>query len=296
MHRKTNARRWARCCRRCLQAGRPFRRATTTGPLLLATNPSSSTQPSLPHSTNCRRGGPSIAPPPAGPCRGRRECRSRGCSRCPARPTTTAAAAWGESRRLRPGRGAMGADGQLLATPQTGINFNRAAPTAVVVLSAAWASHMAVRALYVPCTCPVHPCTSLYIPVHPCTSLTVTTCVCCVSHVLRRYEDFVYFILSEEDKSTDASLDYWFRCVGLRRCARRCRCRGGATPSRHRLLPRCRRCCTQWQLPLLLLSLRIAAVAAVQRCCLLTQRPPSPPRWFVTQLLRPGRRRAPGPR
>lgn len=26
------------------------------------------------------------------------------------------------------------------------------------------------------------------------------------------YEDFVYFILSEEDKSTDASLDYWFRC------------------------------------------------------------------------------------
>jgi len=25
----------------------------------------------------------------------------------------------------------------------------------------------------------------------------------------------VYFILSEEDKSTDASLDYWFRCVRL---------------------------------------------------------------------------------
>jgi serine/threonine-protein phosphatase 2A regulatory subunit B'' len=29
------------------------------------------------------------------------------------------------------------------------------------------------------------------------------------------YEDFVYFILSEEDKSTDASLDYWFRCCDL---------------------------------------------------------------------------------
>ncbi len=26
-------------------------------------------------------------------------------------------------------------------------------------------------------------------------------------------QDFVYFILSEEDKSTDASLDYWFRCA-----------------------------------------------------------------------------------
>jgi hypothetical protein len=30
------------------------------------------------------------------------------------------------------------------------------------------------------------------------------------------YEDFVYFILSEEDKSTDASLDYWFRWGGGR--------------------------------------------------------------------------------
>jgi hypothetical protein len=29
------------------------------------------------------------------------------------------------------------------------------------------------------------------------------------------YEDFVYFILSEEDKTTDASLDYWFRCGWL---------------------------------------------------------------------------------
>ncbi|KAL4853724.1 putative serine/threonine protein phosphatase 2A regulatory subunit B''gamma [Chlorella vulgaris] len=29
------------------------------------------------------------------------------------------------------------------------------------------------------------------------------------------YEDFVYFILSEEDKATDASLDYWFRCCDL---------------------------------------------------------------------------------
>ena len=29
------------------------------------------------------------------------------------------------------------------------------------------------------------------------------------------YEDFVYFILSEEDKTTDASLKYWHRCVDL---------------------------------------------------------------------------------
>lgn len=29
------------------------------------------------------------------------------------------------------------------------------------------------------------------------------------------YEDFVWFILSEEDKSTDASLEYWFRCCDL---------------------------------------------------------------------------------
>ena len=29
------------------------------------------------------------------------------------------------------------------------------------------------------------------------------------------YEDFVWFILSEEDKSTPLSLEYWFRCVDL---------------------------------------------------------------------------------
>jgi hypothetical protein len=29
------------------------------------------------------------------------------------------------------------------------------------------------------------------------------------------YEDFMYFILSEEDKTTDASLRYWHRCVDL---------------------------------------------------------------------------------
>lgn len=29
------------------------------------------------------------------------------------------------------------------------------------------------------------------------------------------YEDFVWFILSEEDKTSDVSLDYWFRCVDL---------------------------------------------------------------------------------
>jgi len=29
------------------------------------------------------------------------------------------------------------------------------------------------------------------------------------------YEDFVWFILSEEDKSTDLALHYWFRCIDL---------------------------------------------------------------------------------
>ncbi|KAI3816223.1 hypothetical protein L1987_15915 [Smallanthus sonchifolius] len=29
------------------------------------------------------------------------------------------------------------------------------------------------------------------------------------------YEDFVYFILSEEDKSSEPSLEYWFKCVDL---------------------------------------------------------------------------------
>jgi serine/threonine-protein phosphatase 2A regulatory subunit B'' len=29
------------------------------------------------------------------------------------------------------------------------------------------------------------------------------------------YEDFVWFILSEEDKSSDTSLEYWFKCVDL---------------------------------------------------------------------------------
>jgi hypothetical protein len=29
------------------------------------------------------------------------------------------------------------------------------------------------------------------------------------------YEDFVWFILSEEDKSSEPSLEYWFKCVDL---------------------------------------------------------------------------------
>ncbi|XP_048337449.2 serine/threonine protein phosphatase 2A regulatory subunit B''alpha [Ziziphus jujuba] len=29
------------------------------------------------------------------------------------------------------------------------------------------------------------------------------------------YEDFVYFMLSEEDKSADPSLEYWFKCIDL---------------------------------------------------------------------------------
>jgi serine/threonine-protein phosphatase 2A regulatory subunit B'' len=29
------------------------------------------------------------------------------------------------------------------------------------------------------------------------------------------YEGFVHFILSEEDKTTDASLKYWHRCADL---------------------------------------------------------------------------------
>jgi hypothetical protein len=30
-----------------------------------------------------------------------------------------------------------------------------------------------------------------------------------------RYDDFIYFMLSEEDKGTPASLRYWFECVDL---------------------------------------------------------------------------------
>ena len=29
------------------------------------------------------------------------------------------------------------------------------------------------------------------------------------------YEDFVWFILSEEDKTTDTAIDYWFKCADL---------------------------------------------------------------------------------
>ncbi|KAJ3679617.1 hypothetical protein LUZ60_017628 [Juncus effusus] len=29
------------------------------------------------------------------------------------------------------------------------------------------------------------------------------------------YEDYVYFILAEEDKSSEPSLEYWFKCVDL---------------------------------------------------------------------------------
>ncbi|KAM0026930.1 putative EF-hand domain-containing protein [Helianthus debilis subsp. tardiflorus] len=29
------------------------------------------------------------------------------------------------------------------------------------------------------------------------------------------YEDFVYFISSEEDKSSEQSLEYWFKCIDL---------------------------------------------------------------------------------
>lgn len=29
------------------------------------------------------------------------------------------------------------------------------------------------------------------------------------------YEDFVWFIMSEEDKSSDMALDYWFKCCDL---------------------------------------------------------------------------------
>ena len=32
---------------------------------------------------------------------------------------------------------------------------------------------------------------------------------------LMGYEDFVWFILSEEDKASDTALEYWFRCVDL---------------------------------------------------------------------------------
>ena len=29
------------------------------------------------------------------------------------------------------------------------------------------------------------------------------------------YEDFVWFIMSEEDKSSDMALEYWFKCCDL---------------------------------------------------------------------------------
>lgn len=29
------------------------------------------------------------------------------------------------------------------------------------------------------------------------------------------YKDFVWFVLSEEDKGNDISLDYWFKCIDL---------------------------------------------------------------------------------
>ena len=29
------------------------------------------------------------------------------------------------------------------------------------------------------------------------------------------YEDFVWFILSEEDKTTDTGIEYWFKCLDL---------------------------------------------------------------------------------
>lgn len=29
------------------------------------------------------------------------------------------------------------------------------------------------------------------------------------------YEDFVWFIMSEEDKGSDMALDYWFKCCDL---------------------------------------------------------------------------------
>ena len=42
------------------------------------------------------------------------------------------------------------------------------------------------------------------------------------------YEDFVWFILSEEDKTNDVSLEYWFRqgprCAHIRVCARLTTC------------------------------------------------------------------------
>eukprot|EP00879_Flechtneria_rotunda_P033806 GHRR01037599.1.p1 GENE.GHRR01037599.1~~GHRR01037599.1.p1 ORF type:complete len:158 (-),score=40.13 GHRR01037599.1:149-622(-) len=38
------------------------------------------------------------------------------------------------------------------------------------------------------------------------------------------YEDFVWFILSEEDKTTDTAIEYWFKCADLD-------CDGAITPS-----------------------------------------------------------------
>ena len=46
----------------------------------------------------------------------------------------------------------------------------------------------------------------LYISIHLCLSLYVQV------PGKMGYEDFVWFILSEEDKTTETALDYWFRC------------------------------------------------------------------------------------
>ena len=47
------------------------------------------------------------------------------------------------------------------------------------------------------------------------------------------YEDFVWFILSEEDKANDLSLEYWFKCVDLD-------CDGCLRPNEMLVRPACR--------------------------------------------------------
>lgn len=65
-------------------------------------------------------------------------------------------------------------------------------------------------------------------------SIHVIACCCLLLQIPRKfssglpgcmgYEDFVWFILSEEDKTNDTALEYWFRCVDLD-------CDGVITPS-----------------------------------------------------------------
>ena len=67
------------------------------------------------------------------------------------------------------------------------------------------------------------------------------------------YEDFVWFILSEEDKSKDISLEYWFKCCDLD-------CDGRLTPTEMLVSVACA-CCAA------LLRTVVVLNGTCQTCC-----------------------------